>query len=47
MRLAQGQESVRLFRLRTGSTGLLEDKRYRMVSDARCVMCDKHSRGRM
>ena len=30
-----------LFRLRTGSAGLLEDKkRYRMVSDERCVMCD-------
>ena len=42
MRLEQGQESVRLlFRLRTVSVGLLEDKkRCRMVSDERCVMCD-------
>ena len=32
---------MRLFRLRTGSAGLLEDKkRCRMVSDERCVMCD-------
>ena len=30
-----------LFRLRTGSTGLLEDKkRCRMVSNERCVMSD-------
>ena len=30
-----------LFRLRTGSAGLLEDKkRCRMVSDERCVICD-------
>ena len=30
-----------LFRLRTGSAGLLEDKkRCRIVSDERCVMCD-------
>ena len=42
MSLVQDQESVRLlFRLRTGSAGLLEDKkRCRMVSDERCVMCD-------
>ena len=41
-RLVQRQESVRLlFRLRTGSAGLLDDKkRYRMFSDERCVMCD-------
>ena len=32
---------MRLFRLRTGSTGLLKDKkRCRMVSDKTCVMCD-------
>ena len=39
MRSIQGQESVRLlFRLRTGSAGLLEDKkRCRMFSDKRCV----------
>ena len=38
----QVQESVRLlFRLRTGSAGLLKDKmRCTMVSDKRCVMCD-------
>ena len=37
MRSVQSQESVRLlFRLRTGSAGLLEDKkRCRMVSDGR------------
>ena len=30
-----------LFRLRTGSAGLLEDKkRCRMVSDKKCEMCD-------
>ena len=30
-----------LFKLRTGSAGLLEDKkRCRVVSDERCVMCD-------
>ena len=42
MRSVQDQESVRLlFRLRTGSAGLLEDKKScRMVSDKRCVMCD-------
>ena len=42
MRSIQGQESVRLlFRLRTGSAGLLEDKKScRMVSDERRVMCD-------
>ena len=39
----QGQESVRLlFRLRTGSAGLLEDKkRCRKISDERCVICDR------
>ena len=39
----QGLVSVRLlFRLRSGSAGLLEDKkRCRMVSDERCVMCDR------
>ena len=32
----QGQESVRLFRLRTGSAGLMENKRCRkMRSDSR------------
>ena len=38
----QGQESVRLlFRLKTGSAGLLEDTKIcRMISDGRCVMCD-------
>ena len=43
MRLVQGQESERLlFRLRTGSAGLLEDKNScRMVSDERFVMCDR------
>ena len=42
MRSVQGQESVRLlFRMSTGSAGLLEDKkRCRMVSDESCVMCD-------
>ena len=42
LRSVQGQESVRLlFRLRTGSAELLEDnKRCRIVSDERCVMCD-------
>ena len=31
-----------LFRLRTGSAGLLEDKKIcRVVSDGRCVMYDK------
>ena len=42
MRSVQGQESVRLlFRLRTGSVGLLEDKkRCRMVSDKRCVIVE-------
>ena len=40
MRSVQGQESVRLlFRLRTGSAGLLEGKNScRMVSDERFVM---------
>ena len=38
----QGLASVRLlFRLRTGSAGLLEDKeRSRKFSNKRCVMCD-------
>ena len=37
----QGQESARVFWLRTGSPGLLEDKkRCRMVRDERCVICD-------
>ena len=42
MRLVQVQESVMLlFKLRTGSAWLLEDKkRCRMVNDERCVMCD-------
>ena len=42
MRMVQGQESVRLlFRLRTGSAGLLGDKkRCRMVSDERCVIVE-------
>ena len=42
MRSVQDQESVRLlFRLRTGSAGLLEYKKCcRIVSDERCVMCD-------
>ena len=42
MRSVQGQESVRLlFRLRSGSAGLLEDKkRCRIVSDERCIICD-------
>ena len=37
----QGQEVVRLlFRLRTSSAGLLEDKkRCEMITDERCVMC--------
>ena len=41
VRSVQGQKSVRLlFRPRTGSSELLEDrKRFRMVSDKRCVMC--------
>ena len=41
-RLVQGQESVGLlFWLRTGSAGLLEDKKgSRMGSDKRCVICD-------
>ena len=36
----QGQEDVRLlFRLRTSSAGLLEDKkRCEMITDERCVM---------
>ena len=39
VRSVQGQESVRLlFRLRTDSAGLLEDRKScRMVSDERCV----------
>ena len=42
MRSVQGQESVKLlFKLRTGSAGLPEDKkRCRTVSDERCVMYD-------
>ena len=42
VRLVQGQEIVRLlFRPRTGSAGLFKaKKRYRMVNDERCVMCD-------
>ena len=46
MRSVHGKESVRLlFRLRTGSAGLLEDKkRCRKVSDERCVMCDSGAR---
>lgn len=42
VRSSQDQEGVRLmFRLRTGSAGLLVDKkRCRMVSDERCIMCD-------
>ena len=42
MRLVHSQESVGLFRLRTSSAGLLEDKkRGRMVSDERYIMCDR------
>ena len=42
LRCVQGQEGVRrLFRLRTGSAGLLEDKnRCKMIIDERCVMCE-------
>ena len=42
VRSVQGQESVKLlFRLRTDSAGLLEDKkRWEMISDERCVMRD-------
>ena len=42
VRSVQGQESMMfLFRLRTGSDALLEDKkRCRMISDERCVLCD-------
>ena len=41
MRSVQDKESVRLlFRLRTGSAGLLEDKIDAMDSDQRCVMCE-------
>ena len=42
MRSVHDQEIVRLiFRLRTGSAGLYEDKkRCRMVSVERCVICD-------
>ncbi len=38
----QGQEVVRLlFRLRTSSAGLLEEKkRCEMIIDERCVMCE-------
>ena len=37
-----GQEGVRLlFRLRTGSAGLLKDKkRCKIIIDERCVMCE-------
>ena len=35
------ERCLRLFRLRTGSAGLLEDKNgCRMVSDVRCAVCD-------
>ena len=42
VRSVQSQESMRLlFRMRTGSAGLLEDKKNcRIVSDEMCVMCD-------
>ena len=42
VRSVQGQEVVRLlFRLRTGSAVLLEDKkRCKMIIDERCVMCE-------
>ena len=42
VRSVLGQKSLRLlFRLKTCSAGLLEDKtRCRMVSDEKCVMCD-------
>ena len=42
VRSVQGQEVGRLlFRLRTGSAWLLEDKnRCKMVIDERCVMCE-------
>ena len=42
LRSVQGQEVVRLlFRLKTGSGGLLEDKkRCKMIIDERCVMCE-------
>ena len=41
VRSVQDQERVRLLFGLRGSVGLLEDKkRYRMVSDKRCVMCD-------
>ncbi len=34
-----------LFRLRTGSTGLLEDKtRCKMIVDERCAMCESGAR---
>ena len=39
MRSVQGEESVKLFRLSTGSAGLLKDKkRCSMVNDERCVV---------
>ena len=43
VKLVQGQESVRLlFRQRTGSAGLLGDKKIcRIVSYERCIMCDR------
>ncbi len=42
-RVAVGHEAARLrFRLRTGSAGLLQDKkRCRMCEDRRCVLCDR------
>ena len=42
VRSVQGREDVRLlFRLRTGSARLLEEKkRCRMTIDERCVMCN-------
>ena len=47
VRSVKGQESVRLlFRLRTSSAGLLEDKkRCRIVSDERFVICDSRVGG--
>ena len=36
-----GYEGMSLmFKLRTGSAGLLQDKKCRMCSNDRCVMCD-------
>ena len=47
MRWVQGQESVRLlFCMRIGSAELLEDKkRYKMIGDEKCIMCDRRNRG--